>query len=212
MIKELPILVISVPGVFATGTIVLAPVIASTIEDFLNIKTATVDVNDNKVDRAKIQTDGHIPTDGDEGAFGYGIITDKGLEAVIVTTTHAGVYDSVKQDNAGDSVFHNHYVALDTESEECGDDPKVEKITFESPGEVDIQNKNALLEDVPLKFKGTSVTPVTDEEDVEFGKDIKFRAGNDVDNVVSFKLEPQFDGDDIEAVCVTDIEPADEVE
>jgi hypothetical protein len=47
--------------------------------------------------------------------------------------------------------------------------------------------------------------------DVEFGKDIKFNAGNNVDNVVSFKLEPQFDGGDIEAVCVTDIEPADKV-
>jgi hypothetical protein len=116
----------------------LAPVIASTIEDFLNIKTATVDINDDKVDRAKIQTDGHIPTNGDEGAFGYGIITDKGLGAVIVTTTHAGVYDSEEQDDAGDPVFHNHYVALDTESEECGDDPKIEKITFESPGEVNI--------------------------------------------------------------------------
>jgi hypothetical protein len=29
--------------------------------------------------------------------------------------------------------------------------------------------------------------------------------------VVSFKLEPKFDGEDIEAVCVTDIEPADDV-
>jgi hypothetical protein len=62
-----------------------------------------------------------------------------------------------------------------------------------------------------LKFKGTAVTPVTDEEDVEFGDDIKFKAGNDVDDVVSFKLEPKFDDDDIEAVCVTDIESADDI-
>jgi hypothetical protein len=211
MIKELPILVIGALGVFATGTIVLAPAIASTIEDFLDIERATVDISDHKLNKAKIQTESHIPTDGSEGAFGYGIITDRGLEAVIITTTHAGVYDSEEQDDAGDPVFHNHYVALAEDRDKCGKDPKVEKITFESPGEVDIQKKNAILENVPLKFKGTSVTPVTDEEDVEFGKDIKFKAGNDVDNVVSFKLEPQFDGDDIEAVCVTDIEPADEV-
>ena len=211
MIKGLPILLIGALGVFATSTIVLAPVIASTIEDFLNIERATVDINDDDLKKAKIQTEGHIPQDGSEGAFGYGVITDKGLEAVIVTTTHAGVYDSEEQDDAGDSVFHNHYVALTEDEDNCGDDPKVEKITFESPGEVDIQKRNALIENVPLKFTGTSVTPVTDEEDVEFGEDIKFRAGNDVDNVVSFKLEPQFDGDDIEAVCATDIEPADKV-
>jgi hypothetical protein len=211
MIKGLPILLIGALGVFATSTIVLAPVIASTIEDFLNIERATVDINDDDLKKAKIQTEGHIPQDGSEGAFGYGVITDKGLEAVIVTTTHAGVYDSEEQDDAGDSVFHNHYVALTEDKDKCGDDPKVEKITFESPGDVDIQKRNALLENVPLKFTGTSVTPVTDEEDVEFGKDIKFEAGNDVDDVVSFKLEPQLDGDDIEAVCVTDIEPADKV-
>ena len=211
MKEKLPILAIGLLGVFATTTVILAPAIASAIEDFLNIKKATVEIDDDKLDAAKIETDGHIPTDGDEGAFGYGIITDKGLEAVIVTTTHAGVYDSEEQEDAGDPDFHNHYVALAADSDECGDDPKIEKITFESPGEVDIKKKKALLEDVPLKFKGTAVTPVTDEEDVEFGDDIKFKAGNDVDDVVSFKLEPKFDGDDIEAVCVTNIESADDI-
>jgi hypothetical protein len=60
MIKELPILVIGALGVFATGPIVLAPVIASTIEDFLNIESATVDINDDELDKAKIQTEGDI--------------------------------------------------------------------------------------------------------------------------------------------------------
>jgi hypothetical protein len=208
---KLSILAIGLLGVFATTTVILAPAIASAIEDFLNIKEATVKIDDDKLDAAKTVTDGHIPTDGDEGAFGYGIITDKGLEAVIVTTTHAGVYDSKVQDNAGDPVFHNHYVALTDDKDKCGDDPKIEKITFESPGEVDIKKNKALLEDVPLKFKGTAVTPVTDEEDVEFGDEIKFKAGSDVDDVVSFKLEPKFDGDNIEAVCVTNIESADDI-
>jgi hypothetical protein len=211
MKERLPILAIGLLGVFATTTVILAPAIASAIEDFLNIREATVQVQDDDELDAEIETAGDIPTEGEEGAFGYGIITDKGLEAVIVTTTHAGVYDSEEQDDAGDPVFHNHYVALTDDKDKCGDDPKVEKITFESPGEVDIEKKKALLEDVPLKFKGTAVTPVTDEEDVEFGDDIKFKAGNDVDDVVSFKLEPKFDDDDIEAVCVTDIESADDI-
>jgi hypothetical protein len=115
-------------------------------------------------------------------------------------------------ENSLDSVFHNHYVALAADSDECGDDPKIEKITFESPGEVDIEKK-ALLEDVPLKFKGTNVDrPATeDKDDIELGGNIRFEAGTDVEDVVSFKLEPKFDGEDIEAVCVTDIEPADDV-
>jgi hypothetical protein len=213
MKEKLPILVIGVLGVFATTSIVLAPAIASAIEDFLNIGEATVKVQDDDELDAKIETDETIPTDGDEGAFGYAILTDQGLDAVIVTTTHGGVFDSKEQDDADDPVFHNHFVKLDAESEECGDDPKVEEITFESPGEVDIEDQKALLESIPSEFEGTNVDrPATDKEDIELGDDIRLEPGTDVQDVVSFKLEPQFEnGDDIEAICVTDIESADEV-
>jgi hypothetical protein len=52
-----------------------------------NKKKRRLMIVDDESDVVKTVTDGHITTDGDEGPFGYGIITDKGLEAVIVTTT-----------------------------------------------------------------------------------------------------------------------------
>jgi hypothetical protein len=36
--------------------------------------------------------------------------------------------------------------------------------------------------------------------------------GQDVSNVVSFKLDPVFDEDGLQAVCVTDITPAEDVD
>ena len=53
---------------------------------------------------AFLETHGHIPTNGDEDAFGYGVLTDEGLDAVVVSTTHAGVQDSEEQSNASDPV------------------------------------------------------------------------------------------------------------
>jgi hypothetical protein len=77
---------------------------------------------------------------------------------------------------------------------------------------VDIEKRKALLENIPLKFEGTNVDrPGTDKHDIELGEDIKFKAGTDVQDVVSFKLDPKFDDDKIEAICVTDIEPAGDV-
>jgi hypothetical protein len=212
MMKEkIPIFLLGLLAVLATTILTSAPVIADTLEGFLNIRKAVVEVDDHQLD-AQIRTHELIPTNGEEGAFGYAIITDKGLDAVIVTTSHAGVLDSKEQDDADDPIFHNHFVALDDNSEECGDDPKIEKITYESPGEVDIEKRKALLENVPLKFEGTNVDrPGTDKHDIELGEDIKFKAGTDVQDVVSFKLDPKFDGDKIEAVCVTDIESAEDV-
>lgn len=46
---------------------------------------------------AIITTNDRIPTDGSGGAFGYGILTQQGVGAVIVSTTHQGVRDSVTQ-------------------------------------------------------------------------------------------------------------------
>jgi hypothetical protein len=40
------------------------------------------------------ETRGHVPTNGDSGAFRYGTLTSPGLDAVVVSTTHAGVLDS----------------------------------------------------------------------------------------------------------------------
>lgn len=171
-------------------------------EDFLNIREATIDADSDEMS-AFLETHGHIPTDGDGGAFGYGILTNEGLDAVVVSTTHASVLDSEVQDNADDPVWHNHFVTLGQGSDNCGDDPNVESITFESPGQVDINDNNADLTDIPASFSGT---------DALSGDDLIIEPGTDVEDVVSFKLSPQFnDDDELEAVCVTDIQSAENI-
>ncbi|HXT83239.1 MAG TPA: hypothetical protein VN704_02740 [Verrucomicrobiae bacterium] len=81
-----------------------------------------------------IKTDGSIPTDGNSGAFGYAILTSKGLNSVIVSATHHGVLDSILQHNPGDPMWHNHYLSL-APSAVCGQNNlEVKQITLESPG------------------------------------------------------------------------------
>lgn len=170
--------------------------------DYLDIREATIDADSDEM-QAFLETHGFIPTDGDEGAFGYGILTTEGLDGVVVSTTHAGVLDSELQEDADDPVWHNHFVTLSDESENCGDDLEVESITFESPGEVDIEDNNADLTDIPASFSGTNALN---------GEDLTLEPGTDVNDVVSFILAPQFnDDDELEAVCVTDIQSAENI-
>jgi hypothetical protein len=175
----------------------------TTNEDFLNIREATIDTIDSEEMSVFLQTHGHIPTNGDGGAFGYGILTSQGLDAVVVSTTHAGVLDSEEQADADDPIWHNHFVTLIQDSENCGNDPKVDSITFESPGQVGINDNTADITQIPESFSGT---------DALTGDDLTIEPGTDVDDVVSFKLSPQFNNDDeLEAVCVTDIQSAENV-
>ena len=171
-------------------------------EDYLNIREANIDADSDEMS-AFLETHGQIPTNGDGGAFGYGVLTSEGLDAVVVSTTHAGVLDSEEQTDADDPVWHNHFVTLGTDSENCGDDPAVQSITFESPGQVDIEDNNADITQIPSSFSGT---------DALSGEDLTIDPGTDVDDVVSFKLSPQFNGDDeLQAVCVTDIQSAENI-
>jgi hypothetical protein len=171
-------------------------------DDFLNIRDATIDANSDEMS-AFLKTHGHIPTNGDGGAFGYGLLTTEGLNAVVVSTTHAGVQDSEEQTDANDPVWHNHFVTLGENSEKCGNDLQVESITFESPGQVDIENSNADLTKIPASFSGT---------DALSKDDLTIEPGTDVEDVVSFKLSPQFnDDDELEAVCVTDLKSAENI-
>ncbi len=171
-------------------------------DDFLNIREATIDANSDEMS-AFLETHGHIPTNGDGGAFGYGVLTTEGLDAVVVSTTHAGVQDSEEQTDANDPVWHNHFVTLGENSDNCGNDLQVESITFESPGQVDIENNNADLTEIPASFSGT---------DALSKNDLTIRPGTDVEDVVSFRLSPQFnDNDELKAVCVTDIKSADNI-
>ena len=71
--------------------------------------------------QAVLQAHGHIPTKGERGAFGYGILTTQGLNAIMVSTTHEGK-DSEDRTNAADTRWHNYFVKLVSNPKDCGDD------------------------------------------------------------------------------------------
>lgn len=186
------------------GTLFVSPVLATVAESFLVIERARVAVEDDELE-ARLITEGLlIPTDGSEGAFGYGILTEDG-DAILVTTTHAGVLDSEEQNYILDATWHNHFVRLGDDVAECGEDQGVVDITWQSPGEVEINDNIASISGVPTdEFEGWhSIT----------GEDLSMTLGEDVSNVVSFRLDPVFDEQDgLQAVCVTDIMPAEDID
>ncbi len=175
------------------------PVLANTTESFIRIEDARifVDLDQNQLD-ARFTTGGPIPTNGSEGAFGYGILTDDG-DAILVATTHAGILDSEEQSSIEDSIWHNHFVRLGN-VEQCGEDQGVIDITWQSPGEVRIDNNNATISQIPTdEFEGTdSIT----NEPLSMTLD---QAGS----AFSFRLNPVLGEDgSLEAICVTDIDAA----
>ena len=183
------------------ASMLVAPAIAASLPKFLTITEAEVEVNEDSLE-ADLETKKTVPTDGSGGAFGYGVITDSGLSAIIVTTTHAGVQDSEAQSGPSDPVMHNHYVAL-TDSDANCPGLAVQDITFEEPGDVVVSGKNVKIEDVPLSFTGThSLT----------GAEISFDLDPNVGAAVSFTLAPVFDNEDIVAVCVNDVQAAQNLE
>src|SRR5919107_3387316 len=184
------------------GTSAAAPALAQALESFLVIEKAEVSANGEL--EATLTTEGVIPTDGSEGAFGYGIPTDDG-DAILVSTTHAGVLDSEEQDYILDPTWHNHFVRLGDDVAECGEDQGIVDITWQSPGQVEINDDIASISGVPTdEFQGWhSIT----------GEDLSMILGQDVSNVVSFRLAPVFDEQaGLQAVCVTDITAAEDID
>ncbi len=133
--------------------------------------------------------------------MGVAIISDKGFESVIASTTHGGVLDSVQQNNASDPVWYNHFVNLVVNnSSVCRNNPQVKELTFQSHGSVSIDNMTLQMLEIPHEFNAT---------DSLSNNTLGFESGSEIDKVVAFKLEPQFDsGNNVEAVCVTNIQPA----
>jgi hypothetical protein len=176
----------------AAVLILVTPVAAYAL-GFLDISLASVKTSSDKVDKATMVRHGFISKDGSKEAFGYGILTG---DSAIVSTTHKGVLDSETQN--GDKfnpVFHNHYVKLVNDLI-CGGGPTVipdaQHITFDSPGKLTVSGSALSLNNLPKTSEGLS-------------------QDNNVEGVVSFKLDPKFTGDHLDAVCVTDIKPADRV-
>ena len=184
------------------GTIFDAsPVFASTAESFLTIERANVLTNDDDDFTIELTVEGLlIPTNGTEGTFGYGVLMDEG-DTILVTHTHPGILDSEAQSFIEDPVWHNHFVKLG-DVEQCEEDQGIIDITWQSPGVVTIDDNAARISDVPTdEFEGwDSIT----------GEPLSMMLGEDVANVISFKLDPVFGENGLEAVCVTDIRSTEE--
>ena len=185
------------------GTIFdIAPVFAHTAESFLTIERADIltDEDEEELTTTLIVEGLQIPINGTGGAFGYGILTDDG-DTILVTHTHPGVMDSEAQRFIEDPVWHNHFVKLG-HVEQCDEDQGVINITWQSPGVVTIDDNTAKINDVPTdEFEGWhSIT----------GEPLSMMLGDDVSDVISFKLDPVFGEEGLEAVCLTDIRSAEE--
>jgi hypothetical protein len=193
------------------ATIIISPMLVSALSDLLKLDRALV-LKTPKGLYAALIAHGIIPKDGSGGAFGYGLLTAKGgsvqTDAVIVTTTHAGVLDSSVQKNKNDPVWHNHFVSLITPPAEspCVDDEapfQVDQITFNQPGRVIVEKQLAFMQNIPREFSSPDALnpdgPIT------------LRPGNDVRQAVAFELVPKFSGQNLEAVCVTNVTPAERI-
>lgn len=199
----------------ALGLIVLAgfigtvfdnapPVFGFAAESFLTIERSNVSIdNDDGELTAELDVEGLlIPTNGSEGAFGYGILTDDGDDTILVAHTHPGVLDSEAQRFIEEPIWHNHFVRLG-DVEQCGEDPGVADITWQSPGEAGIDDNIATISDIPTdEFEGWHSTT---------GESLSMTLGEDVSDVVSFKTDPVFGEEELEAVCVTHMRSAEEV-
>ena len=185
------------------GTIFDIPsVFGFAAESFLTIERSSVLIDDDDDElTTELDVEGLlIPTNGTRGAFGYGVLTDDG-DAILFAHTHPGVLDSEAQRFIEDPIWHNHFVKLG-DVEQCEEDQGIVDITWQSPGEVGIDDNIARINDVPTgEFEGwDSIT----------GEPLSMTLGEDVADVISFKLDPVFGEDGLEAVCVTDIRSAEE--
>jgi hypothetical protein len=167
-------------------------------DGFLKIKEAIIKPHDDGLS-AILKTHGLIPQNGKAGPVGYGLITDQGLSAVIVGTSHKGVLDSEAQNgNPNNPVWHSHFVTLEVDSESaCGAVPKVKAVTFQEPFDLKIDGKDAFFNDVPLTFPPGTTPPPNP-------KPLILSPGNNVEDAVSFRLKGIGD-----SICVTDLRSAD---
>ena len=185
-------------SLFSAFAVVVPAAIASSLQNHVNNART---ISNDETTRAVLQAHYPIAKDGSQGAYGFGILTDKGVNAVMVITTHPGVKDSADQASASDAVWHTHYVKLGQNvSGLCGENPEVVDITFESPGDLGVHGKIAHLRNLPSAFTGTSSLT---------GDALNINPGTDVQNVVAFSLDPKFDeSGGLAAVCVTEITPS----
>jgi len=190
------------------------PAFGFAAESFLTIEKAnlSVDEDDDELSAELLVEGTSIPLNGTEGAFGYGVRThgEGGGEGdtIFVAHTHSGLLDSEDQRFLEDGTWHTHLIRLG-HVEQCKEDKGIIAITWQSPGEVSIVNDDTMrISEVPTdEFDGwDSIT----------GKPLSITLGEqDVNEAISFKLNPIYgggeDADKLEAICVTDIRSAEEL-
>lgn len=165
--------------------------------------SSIVQIKDQNVE-AMVNSDDGIE---ESGAYGYAVITDAGLDSILITTTHAGVLDSAAQTDASDARFHNHYASVqDSQVDGSGLCPTLEikDISWDEPGAVTVLDDAAIF-DGPAEFSSThSLT----------GDAVTFSNLGPVGSVVSFSITPvdasgNFSVDPIAAVCIDAVGVAD---
>jgi len=198
------VLAVTIAAILTVSILVFPLNGVDAMESFLDVEKTKIVTDSSELEEAQFEAKGNMPTDGTGGAFGYGVITGAGLNAIIVTTTHGGVLDSEAQTSASDPVFHNHYVALqDSTVDGSGLCPglEVRDITWQQPGDVQVNDEKVTMEDTPYYFAGThslSSAPIS------------FLADENVSLAVSFTIDP-VDGsgdtslNDIQAVCINEV-------
>src|ERR687898_1859964 len=97
-VNERPALGLIVVAGFIGTIFDIPPVFGLAGESFLTIERAIVSIDgDDDELTTELDVEGLlIPTNGTEGAFGYGILTDEG-NTILIVHTHAGVLDSEAQ-------------------------------------------------------------------------------------------------------------------
>ena len=200
-------LIIVVAGFIGTVS-GISPAFGFAAESFLTIERAniSIDEGDDELSAELIAEGPSIPLNGTQGAFGYGLRTDEGGEdTILIAHTHAGLLDSEDQRFIEDAGWHTHLIRLG-DVEQCEQDKGIVDITWQSPGEVSIDDDTATISGIPTdEFEGwDSIT----------GGSLSMALGEGVNEAISFKLEPVYGGEDddeLEAICVTDIRSAEEV-
>ena len=201
-------LIIVVAGFIGT-VFDISPAFGFAAESFLTIERANISIDeaDDELSAELIVEGPSIPLNGTEGAFGYGLRTDGGggEDIILVVHTHAGLLDSEDQRFSEDAGWHTHLIRLG-DVEQCEEDKGIVDVTWQSPGEVSIDDDTATISGIPTdEFEGwDSIT----------GDSLSMALGEGVNEAISFKLEPVYGGEDddeVQAICVTDIRSAEEV-
>ncbi|MDH3279467.1 MAG: hypothetical protein OEM17_04780 [Nitrosopumilus sp.] len=198
--------------------------------DFRTLVGHDITTSKNTID-VTFETEGDIPENGSEGAFGYGLVTGTikgGLpENVLALTTHLCASDSLEQGNApvedcpdgvigllealgfpegtnevhDDATFHAHILDLKPSTDACDVDGS---LGLEVDLQRTLQTQNNVSPDYDVDVDSESITV----SDVPRG-DLKSSSFKKASSLY-FGITPQFEGNTITNLCLTQGLPAED--